>query len=129
MPQPASAAITMLDGADPGVRRPAQHRGKPRVDDVVEARRDVDTEIGAAEDDAVVSRRRPEGQVDALPGMQADADAADRRLQRLLAATWSARGPVDRGRSSMYRRSVLLSQPMLGKVVAGREPWPVNVCF
>jgi len=74
----------MLDRADP---RPImrQHRGKPRIGDAIKARRDVCTDIGATKDDTVVSRRRPEGKADPLPRMQADADAADRLLQRLLA--------------------------------------------
>jgi hypothetical protein len=52
---------------------------------VIEARWNFDAKIGATEDDAVVGSRGPQGDVDPQSGMQTNADAPDRRLQRALA--------------------------------------------
>jgi hypothetical protein len=75
----------MLDGADPrSAVIQAQHGGKPGVDHMIEPCRDIDPQIGAAEDDAVIHGRRAQGHVDAQAGMQTHADAANRLLQRPL---------------------------------------------
>ena len=84
MPQPASAAITC---STVPIRAVAigQNSGQTGVDHAIETRRNVHAEVGATEYDAMVGRRRSEGQADAATRVQSDADAADRRLQRSLA--------------------------------------------
>ena len=54
------------------------------IDDAIEAGGNVAAEIGAAEDDAVIDRRGIQVHVDALAGVQPDADAGDGRFQRAL---------------------------------------------
>ena len=51
----------MFDGADPRIAV-REHRGETGINHAIEARRNVDAEIGAAEHDPMVHRRRPERQ-------------------------------------------------------------------
>ena len=92
----------MLDRANPGGRpiKP-QHGGKPGIHHMIETRRNVDSKISAAEDDAVVRWRRLQGDVDAQSGMQtyahAPIDAFNVRWRRLVGP-----GTRLRGRPSIY---------------------------
>ncbi len=83
---PGEGGHDMLDGADPRVRLAGQAENgtQPRVHDIVEASRDVDAEIGAAEHDAAARRGRQQSQTHAFARMQPDAHAIDGRFQCAL---------------------------------------------
>ena len=106
----------MFDGADPRIAV-REHRGETGINHAIEARRDVDADIGAAEHDPMIHRRRPEREARTVSLVQPYTDAAYRRLQRLLA-------PRGRVENRALRQSVhgLVS-------IAFRGPLPVNVCF
>ena len=106
----------MFDGADPRIAV-REHRGETGVNHAIEARRDVDADVGAAEHDPMIHRSRPERQARAVSLMQPNADTAYRRLQRLLA-------PRGRVANWAVRQSV---HGLVSIAVCG--PSPVNVCF
>ena len=83
--------------------RVADHGGEPGIDHAVEAGRNVAAKIGAVEHDAVPRLGRTELQADAAAAVQPHADAADRRLQRVLRA---GRHPRGRRNDRNLRRAV-----------------------
>ena len=77
----------VLDRGDAAARvaGDAERGAEPGVHHVVEAGGDVEADVGAAEHDAGPGGRRPQGERNAAAAVQADADAADGRLQRAAA--------------------------------------------
>ncbi len=86
----------MLDGADPGRRHGGigQDSAQVRIGDVVKVRRDHAVQVGAVKNDTVIGGRGPNGEGDTPAGMDADADAIDRGLERPLP---TARRDIARG--------------------------------
>ena len=68
-----------------------QNRGKTGVRHAIETRRNIQAEVRATEHNAMIGWRRAEGHADATTRVQPDADAPDRRFQRLLAPRCSFR--------------------------------------
>jgi hypothetical protein len=106
----------MFDGADPRIII-RDHGGETRINHAIEARRDVDADVGAPEHDPMVHWSRPEREARAVSLVQPDADTAYRRLQCLLA-------PRGRVENRGFRQSV---HRLVSIAVCG--PSPVNVCF
>ncbi len=77
----------VLDGTDGHTVLVTEDRAQPCVDDTIPARRDHRAgtlDVGAAEDNAGVDRRRVHGHGNFVAGVEADPGAVDRRFQRPL---------------------------------------------
>mmetsp|Transcript_46808 Transcript_46808/g.110149 ORF Transcript_46808/g.110149 Transcript_46808/m.110149 type:complete len:344 (+) Transcript_46808:2509-3540(+) len=88
-PQAGAGRQQMFDGLNlgpAGVAPRADGRGHARVADRQHADRDVHrrAQVDTAEHDAGVRRRRPQGQLDLLPAVDADTHRAGERLQGAL---------------------------------------------